>query len=372
MSEQRATLRQPSIHLTTDRLSAVHAQLKTSNSPLGVSIMEIGRSASRVGEVVDGIRGTGDQPRHIRDGQQYVGAISTDHWQAATRDPKYRTLSFGIKTFPARWVQLKTNFSHPVHYISVGPGTGEKDKLILEHLLSLLAEGQTVVYVPIEISSEILDVALELILPAIDRKRIEVIPIRMDVTDDDSLQRLKDVLPTLTNGGRSLFSLLGNTLANFADDSEMLEKLSPLVKPHDYLLLELATVTSATSQTAHHAAMEYEGSDTFHKFAMGTLRDYTNCSFDNGRVICRGEVVRDAVQVITSFAPTTPMRIEFRTGGGFDLQADETIELYRSRKYPVTAQQKLTTGYTELDRAESLYSSRSAFGVATLLLKRNT
>ena len=220
MSEQRATVRQPSIRISTDRLSAVHAQLKTSNSPLGVSIMEIGRSANRVGEVVDGIRGTGDQPRHIRDGQQYVGAISTDHWQTATRDAKYRTLSFGIKTFPTRWTQLKPRLQHPVNYVSIGPGTGEKDKLILEHLLPLIADGQTLVYVPIEISSELLDVALELVLPAIDRKRIEVIPIRMDVTDDDSLQRLKDVLPTLTGGGRSLFSLLGNTLANFAETTK--------------------------------------------------------------------------------------------------------------------------------------------------------
>ena len=104
---------------------------------------------------------------------------------------------------------------------------------------------------------------------------------------------------------------------------------------------------------------------------MGTLRDYTNCSFDNGRVVCRGEVVRDAVQVVSSFAPTTSMRIEFRTGGGFDLQADESIELYRSRKYTVTAQRNLTKGYHECDRAESPYSSRSAFGVATLLLERD-
>ncbi|HEX4438341.1 MAG TPA: L-histidine N(alpha)-methyltransferase [Solirubrobacteraceae bacterium] len=368
MSEHRAIVRQPSIRISTDRLSAVHAQLKTSNSPLGVSIMEIGRSANRVGEVVDGIRGTGDQPRHIRDGQQYVGAISTDHWQTATRDAKYRTLSFGIKTFPARWAQLKTTLGRPLNYISIGPGTGEKDKLILEHLQPLLAAGQTIMYVPIEISSELLDVALELILPAIDRSRIEVIPIRMDVTDEESLQRLKDVLPTLTAGSSSLFSVLGNTLANFADDDEMLVKLASIMAPRDKLLLELATVTEASSQTARQAAMEYEGSDTFHRFAMGTLQDYTNCSFANGSVVCHGDVVRDAVQVVTSFTPTTAMKIEFRTGGGFDLGAGEAIELYRSRKYTVNAQRSLLAGYHECDRAESPYSGRSAFGVATLLL----
>jgi hypothetical protein len=83
-------------------------------------------------------------------------------------------------------------------------------------------------------------------------------------------------------------------------------------------------------------------------------------------------MINETVQVVTSFAPKAAMQIQFRTGGSFELQGDESIELYRSRKYTDSAQGKLVTGYHELDRAESLYSSRSAFGVATLLLERDT
>jgi hypothetical protein len=178
------------------------------------------------------------------------------------------------------------------------------------------------------------------------------------------------MLADLTGGIPTLFSLLGNTLANFTDDKQMLGRISTLISTDDYLLLELATATAATTDTAKMATMEYEGSNSFHKFAMATLCDYTNCSSDNGRIVCSGAADDDLVEMIASFKPNERMTVRFRSGGEFPLGESETIELYRSRKYTDKAQRDLVGGYADVIRpSHTPYPGGDPFGVVTMLMR---
>jgi uncharacterized SAM-dependent methyltransferase len=358
--------RQPDV---AERIAAVIGRLRPIDNLLGFGIWEIG-TTDRIGEVMNGIQGVGRQPCHIMDGHQYVGGFPAYMWRIATTDELYRTLSYGIKTFSRRWNQIKKEVRSSLHYVSIGPGTGEKDRMILKHLQTLPGL-TTLVYVPVDISHELLRMSLGVTLPEMDLDRLAVIPIQLDIANDESLQELKALLADLTAGDGMLLSLLGNTLANFENDRHMLTRISSLLSDDDLLLIELATTTAADEMVATLAAAEYEGSKSFRQFAMAALCDYTNCRLETGRIVYDGQAISDdLLQVTTSFAPLKALKVEFRDGNEFTLKAQQTIELYKSRKYTQKALEELLSDFTELKVASSLYSTGSAFGVVTKLLRQ--
>jgi Histidine-specific methyltransferase, SAM-dependent len=245
-----------------DRLLAVLSKLRKVDAPLGLAIWEIG-NAERVGDVIDGIKGIRNHLNVVLDGHQYIGPFSASRWKNATQDAAYRTLSFGINTFFRRWAALRPNLTRPLHYVSIGPGTGEKDKQILEHLQSISGT-DTLIYVPIDISAELLRLSFIQTLPVLDLERVAVVPFQLDITDAQSLQELRDVLVALAGDTGTLVSLLGNTVANFQNDRQMLANIASLLpRLNDTLLLELATATKADHDIAAFAVAEYAGSDSF-------------------------------------------------------------------------------------------------------------
>ena len=102
-----------------DRISDAVKQLRTLDSPLGFGLWDT-RTADRRGEVMDAIKGTGGQVKHIKDGYQYVGGFPAHMWRLATADDHYKTLRYGIKQFRKEWEPIRDALVKPYHYVSIG------------------------------------------------------------------------------------------------------------------------------------------------------------------------------------------------------------------------------------------------------------
>jgi L-histidine Nalpha-methyltransferase len=272
-----------------DRIVSVLSELICSDHSLGVIILELG-TTNRIGEVLRSIRGAGGQKKHIKEGYQYVGAVAAQMWKAATADDNYPTLSWGITSFDERWGKIRKKLTEPRHYVSIGAGTGEKDRTILNHLSQLNRSGaEKLIYVPVDISTDLLKAAVRQSTQDIDKDRIRVMPIQLDITRQEALRELRAILNSLLGDTGALVSLLGNTLANFREDEQMLERLSTVVLSHaDMLLLEVATTAGVTPSIIKNAEAEYDNSQSFRRFAMATLGDLTDCTLKLGKVVCEG------------------------------------------------------------------------------------
>lgn len=357
-------MNQPKDPSFADRLAELTRLLAEEDSPLALGLWERG-AAVRIGKVTQAIKGVSKQVRRIEDGYQYVGGFPAHMWKMATADTQYKTLSHGINTFPNRWNVLRKEIKSRMHYVSIGPGTGEKDGFVLKHLASLATA--PIVYIPVDISADLLRMSLDVSMQGIDEKVIDVLPIELDIASELGLKGLKKVINLMTDGP-VLLSLLGNTLANFRKDEDMLDRIAMLLAgSDDMLLMELATANDATSDLASEAAAEYEGSVSFRNFVMAALTQYTNCTSESGRVVYYGQVSGPAIEITTFFTPHKRLEIYVSDTDHFPLGAKESIELYRSRKYTPKALESLFAGFSQLSQKETSYSSD--FGVVTNLLR---
>jgi L-histidine N-alpha-methyltransferase len=354
--------------LVADRLWDVTNNLRKAESTLGMGILEM-QTAARLGEVMGAIKGTGGQPKRIQDGYQYVGNFPAHLWRLATADVHYRTLTYGIATFHKRWGMMRQELTTPYHYVSIGPGTGEKDQTILRHLQSLAGD-ETIAYVPVDISPQLLRTSLSISMRDVDHRLVEVIPVELDVTNDDALEGLRLVIDAIRGERPILLSLLGNTLANFGDDKNVLERLASLISDRsDRFLLELATTQEATSQTAELAASEYEGSPSFTRFAMAALEEYTDLRRDLGSVHPTAQIIDGAIKVTTRFHAAKRLTVGLKDGDSFTMRDDDEIELYTSRKYTDAALGVLLSDFETISESGNPYPSAAGLGLVAMLLR---
>jgi L-histidine Nalpha-methyltransferase len=310
--------------------------------------------------------------RHIEDGHQYVGALPADRWHKATQDLTYKTLSEAIKTFPERWRVLRREISQPMHYISIGTGTGEKDNAVLKHLQRLSKErrGEPTVYLPIDISGDLLKMSFDTSMADIDERFVVLVWMERDITTNGAIQtvrELRDVFPP----GPALISILGNTLANLSDDRKMLDHIGELLRPDDLLLIELATIPEATDAHAERAEDEYEGSTTFRDFVMASLSLYSNTDLLRaGDITFAVEVQPGRLEITTNFTAHKKFPVSLLDGYSFEMQPGETIKLYTSRKYTNEGLTDLLGDFNELTEERTSYGDGSGFGVVTKLLQK--
>ena len=122
---------------------------------------------------------TGDG-KQILSGYSYWGIEPAIAWQHACRDPYYPVMKDGIDSFTQRWNDLQPALGGTkFHYVSLGPGTGEKDRTVLQTLQPTYPE---MLYVPVDMSSEMLRICLQPIrdLPFIKAFRRQLLPVQLD------------------------------------------------------------------------------------------------------------------------------------------------------------------------------------------------
>jgi uncharacterized SAM-dependent methyltransferase len=351
------------------RIPSIDHALKRSRSPFGFVLSEM-QPTDRIGEVMNAIKGIEGESKYIKDGYQYVGDGPAHLWKLATADDQYKTMNYGITSFHEEWGDIQKELTSPYHYVSVGPGTGEKDQEILRHLCGLLGDEETIAYVPVDISPQLLRIGVSAGMRGISRDQVEVLPMELDITSERGLATLKVIVEELGRTAGVLISLLGNTLSNFRDPATILANIGSLLSSeNDRLFLELATTHRADETQVRRAAAEYQGSDLFLEFAMATLCDYTDLPRETDPVKTTGELEGDIIKVTTSYQLDKTRRVRIgNSSSTFTLSKGEPIELIVCRKYTDGALVLMLEhfGHVAVHSAES---SRG-FGSSMYLLSR--
>ena len=273
--------------------------------------------------------------KRISSGFLYWGVDPTMEWVRACSDPFYPVMRDGIESFQERWAELdKHTRAAAYHYVSLGPGTGHKDHAILT---CLLKGNKNLCYLPVDMSAEMLRLSVHEPIRSLALPPGRVIPVQIDFAITENASELRRLLQALLGDAPIVFSLLGNTLANFEDDVDLLQMLvQQLLHPDDLFVLEVATTQAATDPLAVWAADEYRGIGAFAGFVTSTLHSYTDLTIDLDNVLFIGEVEEArALRLKVLYANKGPddLRITLPGRVAAEFRRDDTILLDITRKY---------------------------------------
>jgi L-histidine Nalpha-methyltransferase len=307
-------------------------------SDFGWSLHVVGEEQSHklatlIGDLHQPPSNSGDG-KQITSGFAYWGIAPTIAWAHACNDPFYPVMQQSIESFSQRWRRVRAKLDGvPYHYVSLGIGTGHKDRQILSDLLTKRAD---LLYAPVDMSADMLRLGVRESLRGVRLTRRQVVPVQLDFAIEDNLAELRELLEHLVGDEPILYSLLGNTMANFEDDTVLLGKLTRLLRPQDRFLLEVATTEELTEDLAAEAAEEYRRSRAYQEFVTSALLHYTDLTINLDSVFYRGAVEGDrALRVKVIYQNLTGGDLRFmlpdRTRVTFPDR--DTIRLYLSRKY---------------------------------------
>jgi len=277
---------------------------------------------------------TGDGKRFVS-GFAYWGVAPTVAWTKACNDTFYRVMRESIRRFSESWSLIAPQLAEQnYHYVSLGVGTGEKDHDVLGRLLQRSKE---TCFLPVDMSAAMLRTGVKRATDSLSIDRSRILPIELDFSRAESITELRSILDILFDDQPILFSLLGNTLANFDHDQQLLLLLAGLLHPQDRLLLELATTNNVSAASAEEAAREYARSDGFRQFALSALLHNTDLRVNRKHAgAFLGDVEDErAVRVRVLYRNTDTSDQAFTLPDGIDVEfrPNDTIRLYLSRKY---------------------------------------
>jgi Histidine-specific methyltransferase, SAM-dependent len=279
-------------------------------------------------------------PSHTGDGKQitsgfaYWGTAPAIAWSLACNDPYYPVMQQSIESFSGRWKRVRSKLDGtPYHYVSLGVGTGHKDRQILHDLLALQPN---LLYMPVDLSAAMLRFGVRESTRDVSIANNQILPVQLDFAIQENVAELRALLQRLVGAEPVLFSLLGNTMANFEDDLGLLRILTGVLRPQDRFLLEVATTGTLDDELAGEAAEEYHRSRTYGEFVTSALLQYTDLTINMENVLYRGSVEGDrALRVKVIYQNRTGDDLRFvlpdRTRVAFPDR--DTIRLYLSRKY---------------------------------------
>ena len=345
----------------------------------GWSLLMVGEDQSRkLADLTNDLKRpyseTGDG-KQILSGYSYWGIEPAIAWHHACRDPYYPVMKDGIDSFTQRWNALRPALRDSAyHYVSLGPGTGEKDRTVLQ---SLQPANPGMLYLPVDMSAEMLRLCLQPIrdLPFIRSFRRQLLPVQLDFSDDENLAELMELRDRLIGDEPILWGLLGNTAANFEDDLELIAHLRTVLRPQDRLMLEVATTTELASDVPELVSTEYLRSKAFCEFVTSALHQHTDLTIDMDSVTIEGDVVGQRCVLIktTYHHRDDDVRVTLPDRTVITLRKGDTIRLYVSRKYaagPLHAELG-SLGLSLLETAETTWAVRGRpyrFGLQLMLL----
>jgi uncharacterized SAM-dependent methyltransferase len=277
---------------------------------------------------------TGDGKR-ITSGFSYLGAEPAIAWVNACRDHLYPVMKQSIESFDRRWCSIRPILNgKPYHYVSLGPGDGQKDAVILKHLRS---DHPQLCYVAVDMSAEMLRLGVHTLTRQLKLSRSRTLPVQLDFSSQGNVAELRRLLHELFGEEAILYSLLGNTMANFENDTELLRMFAEqLLRPQDRFALEVATTSQIDDTLAQEAAEEYERSRTFREFITSALMHYTNLHIDMDSVLFQGSVEEGRallIKVIYQNRTGGEIRLTLPDRTDVSFPQQDTIRLSLIRKY---------------------------------------
>jgi hypothetical protein len=210
-----------------------------------------------------------------------------------------------------------------------------------------------------------------------DRPGRYLLPIQLDFSQADNLTELRALLIRLVGDDPILYGLLGNTVANFDQDAELLGTIADLLRPQDRLLMEVATTTSLDEEAAKRAYEEYANSEAYRVYAISALAQHTDLTTDTHSLAfgARPEGNR-ALRIEAHYQNQTGHDIRFTLPNRalVDFPAGEGIRITLSRKYTASGLAELvgSAGLTPLNERvrppQRRRPSDATFGLDLLLL----
>lgn len=355
-------------------------------SDVGWTLCFIGDSQqTKLAELVKELKGnfseTGDEKR-ILSGFSYWGIGPTISWFSTCADPFYPVMTGSIRSFKSRWRELHETHvaTKQFHYVSLGVGTGQKDRDIVE---GLLVDHPDLIYFPVDMSSTMLRMAIQEVTEIERLKGSQVLPIQIDFSDERRIDDLRDLVDKLAPDAPILFSLLGNTLANFQDDEKLMRILSKLMRDDDLLLVEVASTKKLDEELSQEAAREYGTPESFKRFAASALLQNTNLHIDMNSILFRASVEDDkAILVKVIYQNTTGENISVMLPdwSSMELIDNDTIRVLLTRKYTQKGIENIIikNGLSVLERKTSGFTGSSFtgrnpnFGIDLLLVTRSS
>lgn len=290
--------------------------------------------ATLTGDLCRPISSTGDGKR-ITSGFLYLGTEPALAWANACRDHVAPAMKQSIESFDRRWCSIRAGLGgKPYQYVSLGPGDGQKDAVILH---DLRRDNAKLCYVAVDMSMEMLRLGVHALTRQLKLSRSRILSVQLDFSSRDNVAELKCLLNGLFGEEAILFSLLGNTVANFEHDTELLGMLTEqLLRPQDKFLLEVATTRQLNGTLAQEAAEEYEHSRTFREFATSALMHFTDLQIDMDSLLFRGRVEDERallMKIIYQNKTGRDIRMTLPNRTDVPFPRKDTIHLCISRKY---------------------------------------
>ncbi len=307
--------------------------------------------------------------KRITAGHAYTGAAAAA-WASMCRD-RSAVPRKSIESFAGRWRSISASApAEPCHYVSLGPGDGRKDAVLLA---DLSRANPDLCYLPVDASVELLHLAVRDLLRRVGLPTDRVLSLPWDFTLRENVDAIRRLLDELFGPTPVLFSLLGNTIAQFDADADLLALFArALLRPQDRLLLEVEATTELGAALAAAAAAEYADSPAFGDFVTSALRQHTDVAAD-----------RDDIETVATFEADRALLVKttYRNRAGHDVLTlpnrsgvpfaqDDTIRLALSRKYTATGLADLlaTAGLTVM--ADTCTGTGGPFGLALLMLAK--
>jgi L-histidine N-alpha-methyltransferase len=293
--------------------------------------------AHKLATLTDDLRGgpsnTGDG-KQITSGFAYWGTGPAIAWAHACNDPFYPVMQQSIESFSGRWKRIRSKLdATPYHYVSLGLGTGHKDRQILHDLLTAQPN---LLYVPVDLSAAMLRMGLRESCKGVAIARRQILPVQLDFAIQENMAEFAGLLHRLVGEEPILFSLLGNTAANFEEDVELLGTLTGVLRPQDRFLLEVATTDALDEDLADAAAEEYHRSRAYQEFVTSALLQYTDLTINFDSVLYRGSVEGDRalrVKIMYQNRSGDDLRVVLPDRTKVAFPDRDTIRLYLTRKY---------------------------------------
>lgn len=163
-------------------------------------------------------------------------------WLELCKDAEYRYFQNSIDFLKKNIDQVVDSIGSKIitnapDYISLGPGNGKKDQIILNKILSRQSvRGSDMYYYPFDISPTMIASAIHTATSI--RSIADSLKIKAIVAD--FTRTLRSFAPVYQyRAETNIFSLLGNTLGNIDNETSFLDKLKQAMFPGDYALIEV-------------------------------------------------------------------------------------------------------------------------------------
>jgi L-histidine N-alpha-methyltransferase len=317
--------------------------LSKSNDWILTFVREDGKNElRRMIEYLSGVHGE----KRILSGYSYWGIEPSRRWMDACDDSDY-IMSESIKRFPNKFGKIfdAMEYQIPNNYVSLGVGDGRKD---LSFLRDLIKKNYDISYYPVDFSAEMLYEGTKNVMEGLresqstfDKNRI--LALQIDFEDREKVRELRNILDNLCDKRPIIFSLLGNTLANFDNDSDLLSDLSDiLLNSNDLLLLEIARIENIQDDSIKKIKWPYSSSRRFKDFAITSLMQATDAIRKNEWVttecepekLPQSETIK-ALKILTYYVNKSNEDFDIRAYfyQPIRLPKDDKIRLYLSRKY---------------------------------------